>query len=74
MTRCTLQMLMSTLGCDANARLVCGANADVMLTLMLVALYSIGESERCMHVIVVEKMQCRGRRAVLRESQVMKVH
>ena len=41
-------MLMSMLGCDANARLVCGANADVMLTLKLIALYSPG-GKRAMH-------------------------
>ena len=43
-----MQMLMSTLGCDVNARLVCDANADVMLAVMLAVLYSTG-GKRAMH-------------------------
>ena len=51
-----MQMLLSTLGCDANAKLVCGANVDVMLTLMLVSctplvekqvMHAHGKVEKC---------------------------
>ena len=68
-----MQMLMSTLGCGANARLVCDANADVMLMLMLVALYSTG-GKRAMHARGCGgKCNAKGPRAVLRESQTTKV-
>ena len=61
MTRCRNADICEHLDAVPMQRLVYGANADVMLTLMLFALYSTG-GKRVMHArcgVVENAMQCK---------------